>query len=209
MLEFSRQFWTKLISPIAKLFLWIGISPDVVTVVGTIGVSVGALVFFPRGEFLIGVLIITVFVFSDMIDGMMARSLGKPTKWGAFLDSTLDRIGDAAIFAGLALWFAGDGDSTLYLALALVCLVFGLLTSYTRARAEALDYNAKVGIAERADRLVAILVMTAFSEIFGAPILLEVTLWVLAVASLVTVLQRMVAVRKQFLAETAQAESTQ
>ena len=103
MLERFRQFWTNLLSPIANALLRVGVTPDAVTIVGTIGVSAGALWFFPRGQFFVGVLFITAFVFSDMIDGNMARSSGQSSKWGAFLDSTLDRIADAAIFGGLVL----------------------------------------------------------------------------------------------------------
>jgi CDP-diacylglycerol--glycerol-3-phosphate 3-phosphatidyltransferase/CDP-diacylglycerol--inositol 3-phosphatidyltransferase len=133
----------------------------------------------------------------------MARLTGKTNKFGAFLDSTLDRVGDGAIFGGLVLYFAGPGDSDLYMVLALVCLVLGSLTSYARARAESLGFNATVGIAERADRLVAILVMTGFSDIFDLPVLLEITLWALAAASFVTVVQRMWVVRRQAYAEAA------
>ncbi len=152
---------------------------------------------------LTGVLVATAFVFSDLIDGYMARSQGKSSKFGAFLDSTLDRIGDGAIFIGLSLYFAGPGDSTLYLVLCLVCLLMGAVTSYARAKAEGLGFQAKVGIAERADRLVAILVMTGLSAIFDLPILLYVVLWALAIASTVTVVQRVWVVRKQALAEVA------
>lgn len=203
MLERFRAFWTGLLSPIANLLLRLGISADAVTVVGTLGVCAGALVFFPQGELLIGVLVITAFVFSDLIDGYMARSVGKTNKFGAFLDSTLDRVGDGAIFGGLALYFAGPGDDDLYLVLSLVCLVMGSVTSYARARAEGLGYQAKVGIAERSDRLVSILVMTGFSDIFDLPILMEVTLWALAAASTVTVVQRIWVVRRQAYAEAA------
>ncbi len=201
MMEHFRAFWTKVIAaPVGGLLLKLGVSPDVVTLVGTLGVSAGALIFFPRGQLLVGVLVITAFVFSDMIDGYMARQSGRTSPFGAFLDSTLDRIGDAAVFGGLALYFAGPGDSTLYLVLSLACLVMGSVTSYARARAEALGFEAKVGIAERADRLVAILVMTGLSDIFDAPILLWVTLWALAIASTVTVGQRIWVVRRQALA---------
>lgn len=203
MMERFRAFWTKVISPIAHLLIRLGVSADVVTLVGTIGLSAGALVFFPQGMLLTGVLVATAFVFSDLIDGYMARSQGKSSKFGAFLDSTLDRIGDGAIFIGLALYFAGPGDSTLYLVLCLVCLLMGAVTSYARAKAEGLGYEAKVGIAERADRLVAILVMTGLSAIFDLPILLYVVLWALAIASTVTVAQRIWVVRKQALAEVA------
>lgn len=201
MLERFRDFWTKILAkPIGGLLLKLGVSPDAVTLVGTLGVSAAALWFFPRGQLLVGVLVITAFVFSDMIDGWMARESGRTSKFGAFLDSTLDRVGDAAVFAGLALYFVGPGDSMLYLCLALVCLVSGSLTSYARARAEALGFTAKVGIAERADRLVSILVMTGFSGMFGLPILLYVTLWALALASTITVVQRIWVVRQQAMA---------
>ncbi|MFT3871590.1 MAG: CDP-alcohol phosphatidyltransferase family protein [Nocardioides sp.] len=201
MMEHFRAFWTKVIAaPVGGLLLKLGVSPDAVTLVGTLGVAAGALIFFPRGQLLIGVLVITAFVFSDMVDGYMARESGRTDSFGAFLDSTLDRIGDAAVFGGLALYFAGPGDSMLYLVLSLACLVMGSVTSYARARAEALGFEAKVGIAERADRLVAILVMTGLSDIFDAPVLLWVTLWALAIASTVTVGQRIWVVRRQALA---------
>ena len=197
MLNRFRAFWTKVFNPVARLFLRWGISPDAVTLVGTIGVCAGALVFFPRGQLLIGVLVITAFVFSDLVDGHMARLSGQSSKWGAFLDSTLDRLGDAAIFGGLAMYYVGPGDSHTLAALAIYCLVMGSVTSYARARAESLGMEAKGGIAERADRLVAILVMTGLSDIFDVPVLIPVTLAVLAVASTVTVVQRILAVRSQ------------
>ena len=203
MMERFRAFWAKVFTPVAQLFLRLGISPDAVTVTGTLGLCAGALVFFPRGDFLVGVLVCTAFVFSDLVDGLMARMSGQSSSWGAFLDSTLDRFGDAAIFAGLALYYVGPGDSEPLAALAIYCLVLGSITSYARARAEALGMQAKVGIAERADRLVAILVMTGLSAIFHLPILLYVVLWALAIASTVTVVQRVWVVRKQALAEVA------
>ena len=207
MMERFRAFFTKVISPVARLLLKLGVSPDAVTVVGTLGVVAGALVFFPQGKLLTGVLVITAFVFSDLVDGHMARLSGRTNKFGAFLDSTLDRIGDGAIFAGIALYFAGPGDSDLYTVLALVCLVMGAVTSYARARAEGLGFQAKVGIAERADRLVAILVMTGFSAIFDLPVLLEIALWALAVASTITVIKRIWVVRQQAYAEAGPAQS--
>jgi len=197
MLTRFRAFWTKVLTPIARFFLRHGVSPDAITLVGTVGVVAGALVFFPRGELLIGVLVITAFVFSDLLDGTMARMSGTESKWGAFLDSTLDRLGDAAIFGGLVLYFAGPGASDALAALALYCLVMGSVTSYARARAESLGMEAKGGIAERADRLVAILVMTGLSAIFDVPILIPITLSVLALASTITVLQRVLGVRSQ------------
>lgn len=200
MLSRFRDFWTRVISPVARLFLRLGISPDAVTVIGTAGVAFGALFFFPRGQLLTGVLVITAFVFSDLLDGHMARLSGTSSSWGAFLDSTLDRLGDAAVFGGLVLYFMGPGESDLFAALALYCLVMGATTSYARARAESLGMQAKGGIAERADRLVAILVMTGLSVIFGQAWFVPFTLAVLALASTVTVVQRVLAVRRQALA---------
>jgi len=197
MLERFRAFWNKVFSPVADGLIKIGVTPDMVTWVGTIGVCVGALWLFPQGEFFWGTMFVTAFVFSDIVNGTMARKLGRSSKYGAFLDSTLDRMGDAAVFGGIALWYAWDGDSKLYLCLALACLVLGSLTSYARARAESLGMEAKGGIAERSDRLVAILVMTGLSGLFDLPILQHVTLWALAAASLVTVAQRMAMVKRQ------------
>lgn len=199
MLNRFRDFWTQVISPVATLFLRVGISPDAVTIVGTLGVAFGALWFFPRGDLFVGVLVITAFVFSDLVDGHMARLSGTSSSWGAFLDSTLDRFGDAAIFGGLLLFFVGPGGSDPLAALALYCLVMGSVTSYARARAESLGMEAKGGLAERADRLAAILVMTGLADLFDLPVLITFTLWVLAIASTITVVQRMLQVRRQAL----------
>ncbi|MCB8956584.1 MAG: CDP-alcohol phosphatidyltransferase family protein [Nocardioides sp.] len=202
MLEPLRAFFTKVISPIANLLIRMGVSPDAVTFVGTLGVCAGALVFFPQ-KLLTGVLVITAFVFSDLIDGHMARTTGRVSKFGAFWDSTLDRVADGAIFIGLALYFAWEEPSRLYLVLSLVCLLMGSVTSYARSRGETLGFSVKVGIAERADRLVAILVMTGFSAIFDLPVLLYIALWALALASTITVGQRVWVVRKQAIAEAS------
>ncbi|HEY0643252.1 MAG TPA: CDP-alcohol phosphatidyltransferase family protein, partial [Nocardioides sp.] len=124
MLDRFKQFWQGvMLAPFVNLFIRLGISPDVVTLVGTAGVSFGALWFFPRGMVWQGVLFITAFVFSDLLDGAMARKVGRKDDFGAFLDSTLDRIADGALFAGLALYFAWHTDSRLYVVLCLVVLV--------------------------------------------------------------------------------------
>ena len=205
MLQRFRAFWTNLWAPFADLLLRLGVTPDQVTIVGTLGVMGGALWFFPRGELGLGVAVVTAFVFSDLLDGYMARKAGTSSNWGAFLDSSLDRLGDAAIFGGLLLYYVGPhaettlGTPTLYVYVSLACLVFGSVTSYVRARAESLGMTAKVGIAERAERLVLILVATGFNAIFNLPILTEIALWLLAAASGITVIQRMIVVRRQAL----------
>jgi CDP-diacylglycerol--glycerol-3-phosphate 3-phosphatidyltransferase/CDP-diacylglycerol--inositol 3-phosphatidyltransferase len=206
MLERFRAFWTMLLTPVVDLLLRWNVSPNAVTLVGTLGVVAGALIFFPQGQLLIGVLVITAFVFSDIVDGAMARKSGKSSPFGAFLDSTLDRIGDAAIFGGLAMYYVGPGDNEWLAALAIYCLTMGSVTSYARARAESLGMQAKVGIAERSDRLVSILVVTGVVALLNQlgvddKILwaIPITLGVLAVASTVTVVQRILVVRQQAL----------
>lgn len=197
--RFARALFTRLLTPVARGLLAVGISPDVVTLVGTLGVCAGALLFYPRGSFFWGTIVIVVFVFSDTVDGIMARASGRSGAWGAFLDSTLDRIGDAAVFGGLVMYYAGAGHDQLMTALALTCLVLGQVVSYARARAEGLGMTANVGIAERADRLVAVLAATGLVGLGVPEQLLLVVLALLAVASLITVIQRMLTVRRQVL----------
>ncbi|MEI2732167.1 MAG: CDP-alcohol phosphatidyltransferase family protein [Dermatophilaceae bacterium] len=192
-----RASWTKLMTPIAKAFLAMGISPDAVTVVGTLGVCAGALAFYPRGELLVGTLVITAFIFSDNVDGVMARLSGRQGAWGAFLDSTLDRVGDAAIFGGLVLYFANGGADVVMATLALTCLILGMVVSYAKARAEGLGMTCNVGIAERADRLLAVLLATGLVGVGLPRWVLTVVLALLALASLVTVFQRMHTVHRQ------------
>jgi len=207
-LDRFKGFWQgTALAPFVNLFIRLGISPDVVTFVGTLGVSVGALAFFPSGHLLIGVLFITAFVFSDLVDGAMARKMGRSSTFGSFWDSTLDRIADGAIFAGLALYYAGPGDSDLYLALCLWSLVMGSVVSYARAKAESLGLDARGGLAERPDRLVLILVSTGIGAIFGVPVLGQVALWILAVAATGTVVFRVRKVYRQAVARDAERDA--
>ena len=201
MLDRFKAFWQGVaLAPFINLFIRLRISPDVVTLVGTLGVSAGALVCFPQGWLWQGVLVVTAFVFSDLIDGAMARKLGRTDLFGAFLDSTLDRIADAALFGGMALFFAWQAEDRVHLVVALVCLVMGSVTSYARSKGEQLGFNAKTGLAERPDRLVGLLVPTFFGDLLGVPWLYEVALWVIAALSTVTVVQRVLLVRRQALA---------
>lgn len=200
--RYARAFFTKVLTPIAAALTRAGVSPDVVTLIGTLGVCAGALAFYPRGEFFVGTLVITVFIFADLIDGTMARMSGRSSRWGAFLDSTLDRVGDAAVFGGIALWFAGRGEDLLLTGLAVYCLVVGSVTSYAKARAEGLGMTADVGIAERADRLVVVLAATGLAGL-GIPYIQAAALWLLAVAGSVTVVQRILEVRRQAVGDAA------
>lgn len=188
--------------PIARGLLRVGLTPDAVTLAGTTVVVATALVAYPQGWLLPGTLVIALFVLTDSLDGAMARLSGRTSRWGAFLDSTLDRLADAAIFGGLTVWFAGRAD-LLGVALTLAALVLGQVVSYARARAEGLGAQAAVGIAERADRLIVVLLATGLVGA-GLPVeVLLVALGVLALASAVTVVQRMVVVHRQLRGEDA------
>ena len=195
--RFARTFATRLLTPLARLFLKLGISPDVVTIVGTFGVCFSALVLYPRHEFFWGSFLIGVFALSDSLDGVMARLSERSTKWGAYLDSTLDRVADSAIFGGLVLWYSGDGRTPYLAALALACLILGSVVSYAKARAEGLGMTANVGIADRAKRVVVVLLATGLVGLGVPEVLLTVVLAALALASLITVVQRMLEVRRQ------------
>ena len=214
--KYARNFFTRVFTPLAALLLRLGVSPDAVTLLGTGGVVAGALVFYPQGIFFWGTVAITVFVFSDMLDGNMARQSGKSSRWGAFLDSTLDRVADAAIFGGLALWFAGRGDSVVLCAVAIFCLASGQVVSYTKARGESIGLPVNVnGLVERSERLVLTLVCTGLAgfETFGVPYieaLLPIALWVVAVGSCITLGQRVVTVRREaFEADAAEARAAE
>ncbi|GAA4214557.1 phosphatidylinositol phosphate synthase [Actinocatenispora rupis] len=185
----------RVVNPLGRTLVRAGISPDVVTVIGTCGVLVGALGFAARGHLLVGLIIITVSVCTDMLDGAMARARGYSTPFGAFLDSTMDRIADAAVFGSVAFWLGNTGHPA-SMAAALICLAAGQVVSYAKARAQSVGIECNVGIAERAERLVLIGV-GALLYVVGVPYVFDVALWVLAALSLFTAGQRIVHVYKQ------------
>jgi CDP-diacylglycerol--glycerol-3-phosphate 3-phosphatidyltransferase len=194
----------RVVAPLASWLLRVGVTPDAVTVTGTTVAVVGAFAFFPRGSFFLGTVVVTLAVLTDALDGAMARMRGESGRWGAFLDSTMDRIADAAIFSAVVLWYAGDGDDSVLLCVTLFCLVSGVVTSYAKARAEGLGMTCNVGIAERVERLLAVLVGTGLTGL-GLDPALPVLLWVLAVASAITVGQRLVEVHRQSSGQSATA----
>ncbi|MGO4435092.1 phosphatidylinositol phosphate synthase, partial [Paenarthrobacter sp. RAF9] len=145
--------------------------------------------------------VVAFFAFSDVVDGIMARLQGRSGGWGNFLDSTLDRLADGAIFAGLTIWFFTGGHDPAIGAAAVVCLVLGMVVSYARAKAESLGYQASVGIAERAERLASVLLIAGLTGLGLPPVVLFATLVLLAIASVVTIVQRMATVHRQAMAE--------
>jgi CDP-diacylglycerol--glycerol-3-phosphate 3-phosphatidyltransferase len=200
MLNVLRPAVTRVMTPLGRLLVRHGVSPDAVTAVGTLGVVAGALFFFPRGQLFWGTMVITFFVLADLLDGVVARlGGGQGSRWGAFLDSTLDRVADAAIFSGLVFYFVLS-DQRVLAGVALFCLVAGALVSYAKARAEGLGMSGDVGLAERTERLVTALVAAGLDGL-GVPYVLAWGLWLLAAASAFTVGQRVLHVYRQAVQE--------
>ncbi|GAB2826906.1 CDP-alcohol phosphatidyltransferase family protein [Actinoallomurus bryophytorum] len=196
MLNQLRPALSRVTSPVGHALARTGVTPNTVTIIGTLGCVVGALAFYPFGEFFWGTIVITVFVFFDLFDGAVARVTGKVSRFGAFLDSNMDRVSDAAIFTGLILRFSSrDHNDMLLVCLALFCLISGALVSYARARAEGMGINATIGIAERGERLIVSLVAIGLAGL-GVPYVLAAGLWLLSIASAITVVQRYVVVRR-------------
>jgi CDP-diacylglycerol--glycerol-3-phosphate 3-phosphatidyltransferase len=201
----ARAFFTKGVAPLASALNRAGVTPNAITVFGTVGAVAAALICFPTGFFFTGALVIWGFVMLDLVDGVMARSANLTSKFGGVLDSTCDRVADAAVFGGLAWYFAQHGHKALLLG-TLLCLVLGSLTSYIRSRAEAAGLTASVGIAERAERLIIILTGTGLDGL-GLQYIQAIAIWLLVAASTITVGQRMTTVYKQSKAlETVPAE---
>jgi CDP-diacylglycerol--glycerol-3-phosphate 3-phosphatidyltransferase len=185
------RFWAPVVARLARA----GVTADMVTVVGTVGAVASAVALIGNGWLWWGAVAVTFFVLLDMLDGALARARGGGSVFGAVLDSVGDRAADAAIFGALVWWFSGEGDNRLLVLLALICLVLGVLTSYIKARAEGVGLSADVGIVERTERLILVLVGTGFTGL-GVPYALHVTLWILLAGSAVTVAQRFLAVRR-------------
>jgi len=185
---------SRVTAPLGRSLARIGLTPNIVTLIGATGVIASALYFYPRGHLYAGSVVITVFALFDMLDGAVARAKDTASEFGAFLDSSVDRVADAAIFAGLMWWFIAEGDDPVLAGLTLFCMISGFMVSYVKARAEGLGVNCDVGVAERTERLVVILVAAGLGGL-GVPYVLAGGLWLLAGMSLLTILQRLVETR--------------
>jgi CDP-diacylglycerol--glycerol-3-phosphate 3-phosphatidyltransferase len=186
---------TALITPSCRFLLRIGITANWLTFIGAIGSSISALYFFSKGDFFLGTLLVSLFALSDLFDGTMARlSERGTTKWGALIDSTLDRVTDAAIYAGV-ISYAISSDNTNLALLALLALITGALIPYIRAKAESLGIACSVGIAERAERLIIILTATGLYGL-GVSIALVGGLLLINILGLITIVQRLLVVSR-------------
>ena len=185
---------SRVIEPIARLAIRAKITPNAVTLVGTLGTVLSAIYFYPKGELFIGTLLICFFALSDLFDGAIARlSENGASPWGGFLDSTCDRITDAAILGTLAVYCILE-DNNLYL-VAIAAIVTGFLVPYIRAKAESFGIACTVGIAERTERIILALTGIGFHGL-GVPYILAITLWLLFALSAITVFQRIAVVRR-------------
>ncbi|GAB1814912.1 phosphatidylinositol phosphate synthase [Mycobacterium sp. MUNTM1] len=193
----SRAAFARLTTPTARACLRLGLTPDVVTILGTIVAVAGALTLFPMGKLFAGTLVVWFFVLFDMLDGAMARERGGGTRFGAVLDATCDRVSDGAVFCGLLWWIAFGLHDKLLAVATLICLVTSQVISYIKARAEASGLRGDGGLIERPERLIIVLVGAGLSDlpVYPLPWALPVAMWVLAVASLITCGQRLHKVR--------------
>jgi CDP-diacylglycerol--glycerol-3-phosphate 3-phosphatidyltransferase len=202
MLNFLRPFFARLFGPIVRGLARTPVTPNMITVAGTVGMSAATLSMFPIGWLFPGAATATVFTFTDMLDGQLARIKGSSGKYGAFLDSTMDRLGDAALFGGITIWFMRSDH--LLGVVSLFCLAGGMSVSYVKARAEGLGLNADVGIIERPERLIIGLTSIGLSGL-GIPYVLPIGMWALAAGTAVTLGQRMHAVSVDAKAKAAQS----
>jgi CDP-diacylglycerol--glycerol-3-phosphate 3-phosphatidyltransferase len=190
-----RRWFEGLLTPFVNGLVASGVNPNVITTVGTL-VLVGAAVAFGVGAVRLGGGLLLLSGVFDMLDGRVARTAARESRFGAFYDSTLDRIGESALFTGIAVYFAAGGVVGAWripaLVTAIVALSSGLIVSYARARAEGLDLECKVGIAQRAERILGLGVPSLFFGAGPGGTLLLMVVALLAVTALITVVQRIV-----------------
>jgi CDP-diacylglycerol--glycerol-3-phosphate 3-phosphatidyltransferase len=183
-----RSLFKWALDPIGVFLNRIGLTPNTITMLGLVGNIVAAF-FLARGEMLWGGLIVLVMWPVDALDGTMARLRGEPTDFGGFVDSVTDRYSELVIFAGLLYYFIGQ-NNTLAAMLVFASASGSILVSYTRARAEALDFDAKIGTLTRVERYLVL----APGLIFNIPV---ISMWIIAIFANITALQRIWHVRKQ------------
>jgi len=182
------------VNPLVERLIRTGVRPNTITTVGT-GLVLVSAVAYATGHIRIGGALLLLSGVADTLDGQVARGGAMVTRFGAFYDSTLDRVGDGATFIGIGAFLMTAPDVALRTPAVIVCMVAilsSLLVSYARARAEGLGLDCKVGIAQRAERILGLGVA---SVVFGAgphALLLEAIVTLLAIASVITVVQRFV-----------------
>jgi CDP-diacylglycerol--glycerol-3-phosphate 3-phosphatidyltransferase len=186
----ARALFSYVIIPTARFLLRLGVTPNAVTIAGTVGVLIGSYLG-AFGHLFWGTWVVTASALTDALDGTMARMRGGSGRFGALLDSSMDRIADAAVFGAVTFYLANRGNPYGGMVAALICLAAGQVVSYVKARAQSLNLDADVGIAERLERLIIV----GIGGLLGSAGLdwgLPAALWFLAVLSVVTVFQRLI-----------------
>jgi CDP-diacylglycerol--glycerol-3-phosphate 3-phosphatidyltransferase len=189
-----RKPVSRVVDPVAVFLLRIGITPNGMTFFGSLGTSAMALWLWPQGEYFWGTMGVIAFIFSDLLDGTMARISKKSSQWGAFFDSTIDRVVDVALIGALLLSLLKTDDRLALVAF--VALIGGFLVSYVKARAQALSFECDGGFAERAERVIILLTAVGFAGL-GIPYILAIGIWILAISSFATFVFRVYQVWKQ------------
>jgi CDP-diacylglycerol--glycerol-3-phosphate 3-phosphatidyltransferase len=209
-----RTVFEKIISPIGAFLARIGIPPNFISVIGLI-LSITAGLVYATGSFFWAAWVVVLAGCCDTLDGILARSTGKETAFGAFFDSTLDRYSDMFILTGLVWVFAGGPllwcaqeteispyQSPLTVFFIIMAMVGSFMVSYTRARAEGLGVDCRVGFLQRPERIILLIIGSLMGSIpFVGLVLMKLTLLVLAVLSNLTAIQRMIYVRNQLAKE--------
>jgi len=187
--DIRRNLAYRITSPIVRILSKSGITPNALTLIN-LALNIVAAYVIATGRFLIGGVLILGAGLLDLLDGALARFSKRTTKFGAVLDSTVDRISEAATLCGLLIWYVPQEGATLEIVLILAVLIGSFLVSYIRARAEGLGWQCQVGLFTRAERVIVLAIGLLINQTF-------VALCILAVFVFVTVLQRLVYVWKQ------------
>ncbi|HEX3789316.1 MAG TPA: CDP-alcohol phosphatidyltransferase family protein [Pseudonocardiaceae bacterium] len=201
---FARASVARVTDPVGGWLVRAGLTPNAMTVIGTVASALAAVLFIPRGGIwlFVGSALVTVFVMFDLLDGAMARTAGKVTRYGSVLDASCDRIADGVLFGCIAWWCFVVADDRITGIAALICLAGAQIVSYIKARAEAAGLAADGGLVERAERFIIALVGTGIQGL-GVPHAVDVAMWLLAVGVLITIGQRMTAVYRSAQAQEA------
>jgi CDP-diacylglycerol--glycerol-3-phosphate 3-phosphatidyltransferase len=204
----ARASVSRVTDPIGAWLVRAGLSPNAMTVIGTVGTVVSALVFYPLDHPFVASALVTLFVLFDLLDGSMARTSGQVTRFGTVLDASCDRIADGVLFGAIAWWALVVIDDKLIGATALVSLVAAQVISYIKARAEAAGLNGDGGLVERAERFIIALVGVGIQGL-GVPHAADVALPLLAVLAVITVAQRLLSVWRSSRVDTEQVGTEQ
>jgi CDP-diacylglycerol--glycerol-3-phosphate 3-phosphatidyltransferase len=190
-----QQGFRAVTEPFVDGLIQAGIRPNLITTIGTLVVVLSAVVY-GLGDIRMGGALLLISGIVDTLDGAVARKTEQVTRFGAFYDSTLDRVGDGATFMGIAVWLLTTAEPVAYrdgaIILCMVAIISSLLVSYARARAEGLGIDCKVGIAQRAERIVGLGVLSVVVGAGPQALVLEGAVLLLTVASVITVVQRFV-----------------